>query len=74
MNYPTPEDVDKASHYDLAKWSRHLQSPGMSAVGKDDFDQVMEAEGKIMDRIQERFRAFGGWNSTLSKAIGWDKR
>ena len=73
MNYPTIEEVEKADHIQLAKWYRFLESPGMSAAGTAEFDEVMAAESVIMNRLVDRFKEMGGMNSGISKAIGWDK-
>jgi hypothetical protein len=55
----------------ICKWWRFLKSPGMSAVGKPDAEEVREREAKIMERIQERLKEFGGFTPAISKAIGW---
>ncbi|AFU88069.1 hypothetical protein CcrColossus_gp199 [Caulobacter phage CcrColossus] len=74
MTYPELTAVETASHFQLAKWARHLPSPGMSAVARDehDFEVALVREAAIMDRIMVRFREAGGWTPELSKAVGWD--
>lgn len=74
MKYPTKEEVEKASHMELGRWKRFLESPGMSATGTVQFKRTLNIERAIMDRICVRFEQFGGWTPQLSKAIGWDKR
>ena len=71
MNYPTLEDVEIADRYQLCLWWRFLSSPGTKAIGKDDFDDVLNYEAKIMDRIAERFKDIGGFTPEISKSIGW---
>lgn len=73
MIYPEFKAVETASHFQLAKWARHLPSPGMSAAGRDEhaFEAALEREAAIMDRIMVRFQEAGGWNPELSKAVGW---
>jgi hypothetical protein len=71
MKYPTMEEVEQASHVQLAKWYRFLPSPGSIAVGNSNFEEILSAECKIADRIAERFRSFGGMNASISKEIGW---
>jgi hypothetical protein len=71
MVYPTLNEINQASHYELGKWMRFLQSPGLCAAGEKDFDNVMNREKKLLDRIIERFSEMGGWNPSLSKMVGW---
>jgi hypothetical protein len=59
VNYPSLEQVQDASHEQLARWYRHLQSP------QD------EAQVKVMERIVERFQQLGGFTPELSKRVGW---
>ena len=72
MKYPTAAQVESADQNTLALWVRFLQSPGWSAVGRTDFQTVMLAESKIMDRIIKRFEDTGGFTPGISKSIGWD--
>ena len=71
MPYPTMEEVEAASSLQLATWSRRLESPGLRAAGGPDFEVVFAQEKAVADRIQERFKALGGWTPMLSKAVGW---
>lgn len=73
MNYPTEQEVKDASRAQLCSWWRFLPSPGTHAIGKPEFNEVMLAEGKIMDLIAERFKEVGGFTPAISKAIGWGK-
>ena len=66
------EQVEAADHYQLGRWYRFLQSPGWSATNQDNFEQTLEEQTKIMDRICERFAFLGGMTPRLSKMIGWD--
>jgi hypothetical protein len=52
------EQVEKASHEQLARWYRFLLS-GDTAEQK-----------KIMDRMAERFKKMGGMTTEMSKRIG----
>jgi hypothetical protein len=58
-DFPTLEQVEKASQEQLAKWYRFLPT-GNTAEQK-----------KIMDRIAKRFKASGGMTPELSKKIGF---
>ena len=71
MKYPSMKQVETASHEQLARWYRFLPSPGASASGTDDFEDVLDHEAAIQERIIERFGCFGGMNPQLSKKIGW---
>ena len=71
MKYPKMEEVERANHLELCRWYRFLPSPGSSAVARDDFDVVMEAEIKVMDRLIQRVKDFGGFTPEISKQLGW---
>lgn len=72
MKYPTIEEVEQAGQEQLARWSRFLPSPGISAVGTPEFIESCTREVAVNTRIQERFYGeYGGWNPELSKKIGW---
>ena len=71
MNYPSKNEILEASHLNLARWARHLQSPGFRACGSPEFAAVFAEEQELMDLILKRFNEFGGWNPALSKAVGW---
>ncbi len=58
-DFPTMEQVEKASHADLARWHRFLP------IG--DTPQ----QKKIMKRIDERFKKLGGMTPEISKRIGY---
>lgn len=58
-DFPTMEQVEKASKIQLARWYRFLAS-----------GQTKQQQ-KIMDRIAERFTAMGGMTAALSDAIGF---
>ena len=68
------QEVQNASHEQLARWYRFLDSPGMSAINTPaKFDDTLKREKKILDYIIERFNEMGGMNPKISKKIGWDK-
>lgn len=67
--YPTLEEVEKATHRQLASWSRYLPSPGAAFIGSDNFSEKLDEEKLILDRILERFNELGGWNPQLSKEL-----
>lgn len=71
MNYPTPEQVESADRLQLCKWTRFLPSPGMYAVGRDDFQEIMERQGAIMDSICARLKELGGFTPGISKSLGF---
>ena len=57
-DFPTMQQVEAASHEQLARWYRFLPS------GENAADQ------KIIMRIAERFEKLGGMTAELSKKIG----
>ena len=73
MKYPTLNEVNTASRYQICYWWRLLPSPGSRAVDKPEhiFRPILEAEKVIMDRIAERFKEVGGFTPEISKSIGW---
>jgi hypothetical protein len=66
------EQVESVDQVQLCRWHRFLSSPGMSAIGKKDFEVVMGKEKLIQDRIQERLKELGGMTPAISKEIGWE--
>jgi len=58
-DFPTKEQVEKASREQLAKWYRFPPS------GDTKEQQV------VLDRISERFKALGGMTPELSKKVGF---
>lgn len=59
--FPTKEQVEKASRYQLCTWHRFLPSADS------------EKNQDIQDLIYKRFHEVGGFTVELSKAIGWEK-
>jgi hypothetical protein len=58
-DFPTMEQVEKASHEQLAWWYRFLPT-GNSPE-----------QEKIMNKIASRFKALGGMTEGVSKKIGF---
>lgn len=71
MNYPTREQVEVASLFDLCRWWRFQGGPGLGRIGHDDFQETMERESILMVRIGERIKELGGWTPDISKRLGW---
>ena len=65
MTYPTLEEVEVATPRQLGIWLRFLPSPGV-----DNYDK-MDDESDVLNAIADKFTEQGGWNSALSKLIGW---
>ena len=64
MKYPTTEEVNQATRFQICGWYRFLPSP--------DFEGIYAIEQrKIMDRICERFKILGGFTPEISKRLGW---
>jgi hypothetical protein len=57
-DFPTMEQVEKATHEQLARWYRFLPS-GDTPEQK-----------KIMDRLSARFKKLGGMTLAMSEHIG----
>ena len=58
-DYPSMDNVNDADRITICRWWRFLRSP------------KSENEQMIMDRIAERFKAFGGFTPEISKQLGW---
>ena len=71
MLYPTLEEVEAADRIQLAKWFRFLPSAGGRHCAEENFSEMFRHEKAIMKRIIERFDGEGGWDTWLSKRIGW---
>lgn len=80
MRYPTLEEVNKASPYQLLKWYRFLPSPGWNYITGDDalddnnygfIQDKIEEEAVIMNEIGEQLKQAGGITPALSKQVGW---
>jgi hypothetical protein len=56
-DFPTMDQVEKASHEQLGRWYRFLLA------------ETAEEE-KVMDRIAVRFKKLGGMTPDISKRIG----
>jgi hypothetical protein len=57
LEFPTIDQVMKASHEDLARWYRFLLPS----------DKEQQA---ILDKIADRFKKLGGMTPEISKRIG----
>lgn len=73
-SYPTMQQVEHASLYQLTHWNRYLPGPGIWAIGEDSFEKVLDEEAEILNRIIERIKKLGGITPEVSKAVGWDRR
>ena len=71
MTYPTDEQIESATHQQLCGWWRFLPGPGAAAIGKPDFETVLNREAAAMERIGARMKEFGGFTPAISKELGW---
>jgi hypothetical protein len=58
-DFPTMEQVEKASHEQLARWYRFLPSGDT------------KEQQKVLDKIAEKFKKLGGMTPALEKKIGF---
>jgi hypothetical protein len=72
MNYPSLEEVEKASRTEWARWSRHLPSPGQNWLDSEEYEDKLISESAVLNRILELFQNSGGWTPALSRCVGWD--
>ncbi|MBW2645188.1 MAG: hypothetical protein JRE23_03230 [Deltaproteobacteria bacterium] len=74
LPYPsTMGEIESADRLQLGRWVRFLPSPGLGAIGKNqkEFKIIADEEKDKLTHIMERFEFLGGWDSPLSKYIGW---
>lgn len=57
LDFPTQDEIDKASHEQLARWYRFLLAE-------------TEAQQRIMDKVSAKFKKLGGMTPEISKRIG----
>jgi len=57
QDFPTIQQVEKASKEDLARWYRFLMPSG-------------KEQQAILDKIADRFKKLGGMTPEISKRIG----
>jgi hypothetical protein len=70
-DYPNMEEVEAAGRVQLGRWCRFLPSPGMDWVNDEDYKKKLATELNILQRVLDRFDDLGGWDTQLSKQIGW---
>jgi hypothetical protein len=71
-SYPTLDQVENADHEQICSWYRHLPSPGDGIdFDSDNYKEEIEKQVEIMKVICDKYKNGGGFNSTLSKKIGW---
>ena len=78
MKYPTMEEVNEATRYQICEWWRFLPSPGSRGINRwtpssFEFRDELAAEVIIMNRIAERFKELGGFTPEISKKLGWGR-
>ena len=61
MTYPTKEEARKANRIQICRWYRYLPSA-----------KNLE-EQEVMNVICEKYKDMGGFNTAISKAVGWKK-
>jgi hypothetical protein len=73
LPYPSIVEVQNATRLQCARWYRFCASPGLCAIGKNrkEFNLIADEEKTILNAIIERFEVLGGWDSNLSKLVGW---
>jgi hypothetical protein len=57
LHFPTQDEIEKASHEQLARWYRFLLPE-------------TEAQQRIVDKVSARFKKLGGMTPEISKRIG----
>jgi len=57
LEFPTMDQIEKASREDLARWYRFLLPNG-------------KEQQAILDKIADRFKKLGGMTPEISKRIG----
>lgn len=70
MLYPTLNEVKNASHEQLATWQRFLAEPGARYLGDKDYNEILERETAIWQKITTRLDKMGGITNEISNKIG----
>ena len=73
MRYPTMQQVEHATLHQLVYWGRYLPSPRENFISQDNFEEMLEKEVPIMNRIVQR-RDEIGTTPEVSKAVGWERQ
>lgn len=62
---PTEQAVDRAVQefdvYSLLKWTRYGHSPGALRIGQPDFEEVLEREVRVVDKIVAGLKIVKAW-------------
>lgn len=58
MNFPTEQQIENASRYQICKWHRFLNAK-------------TEEQVDISNIIHKRYIELGGFTPEISKSIGW---
>jgi len=72
--YPSLEEVESADHEQICRWYRFLPSPGSKlsdSLPNEEFSKIIDEQSEIMNLICKKYKEGGGFNSALSKKIGW---
>ena len=70
--YPSLDEVEAADHEQICKWYRHLPSPGDKVPHTlSNYRELVDEQVTIMNLICDKYKSGGGFNSSLSKKIGW---
>lgn len=72
--YPSLEEVEAADHESICRWYRHLPSPGSKipdSLPNDKFKEAIDKQAAVMNLICDKYKEGGGFNSSLSKKIGF---
>ena len=78
MEYPEMEEVETASHEDLARWYRFLPCPGGTELSnfstrRPGVGAIITREKRVMEKIITRLNNMGGITPAISKKIGWER-
>lgn len=62
---PTKAEVDRAVReldvYKLLKWTRYGHGPGALRIGKPDFEEVLQQEARVIDKIVAGLKTVKAW-------------
>lgn len=69
MNYPTIDQIKNADRLTICRWWRFLPLDWGLKATNDNLDEAL----KLQEALSNRFKEVGGFNTSISKQVGWDE-
>lgn len=69
MNYPTIDQIKSADRLTICRWWRFLPLNWGLKAADDNLEKALE----LQDALSKRYKEVGGFNTEISKKVGWDE-